>query len=86
MAAKTGLHAGVVVPNVIAVLNSLQRGGDLGAVKGLKNYSGFMEMIGVTNGQVRTQVESHRLLVLTLNLDSWFYVYESLWTTYNNGT
>ena len=24
-------------------------------------------------------------LVLTLNLDSWFHVYESLWTTHNNG-
>ena len=23
--------------------------------------------------------------MLTLNLDSWFHVYESLWTTHNNG-
>ena len=60
MLTKTGPHAGVVVPNVIAVLNGLQRGGkDLRAVKGLKNYGGFMEMILVTNGQVRIHVECH---------------------------
>jgi NADH dehydrogenase FAD-containing subunit len=60
MLAKTGVHAGVVVPNVIAVLNGLQTAKSLGALRGLKNYSGFMEMILVTNGQVRTHVESHR--------------------------
>jgi len=59
MLAKTGAHAGVVVPNVIAILNSLQRSKDLSAVKGLKNYGGFMEMIIVTNGQVRTHVEPY---------------------------
>jgi len=51
MLAKTGAHAGVVVPNVIAVLNSLQKSKGLGSVKGLKNYGGSMEMILVTNGQ-----------------------------------
>ena len=64
MLAKTGAHAGVVTPNVIAVLNSLQRGQDLGAVKKLKNYGGFMEAISITNGQVRTYVASHHFWCL----------------------
>jgi NADH dehydrogenase FAD-containing subunit len=54
MLTKTGPHADVVIPNVISVLNGLQRGAkDLGTVRGLKNYGGFMEMIIVTNGQTR---------------------------------
>jgi hypothetical protein len=85
MLAKTGAHAGVVVPNVITVLNGLQRAKGLGALKGLKNYGGSMEMILVTNGQVRTHVESHRFECSRLDLDSWCYVHESVWTTYNNG-
>lgn len=59
MLAKIGAHAGVVVPNVISVLNSLRSAKGLGSVKGLKNYGGSMEMILVTNGQVRAHVESH---------------------------
>jgi NADH dehydrogenase FAD-containing subunit len=64
MLAKAPSHAGVVTPNVIAVLNSLQRSKSLSAVKGLKNYGGSMEMIGVTNGQVRTNIDSHHFLCL----------------------
>jgi len=64
MLAKTGPHAGVVVANVIAVLDRLQSGKDLGTVRGLKNYGGFMEAIIVTNGQVRTYIESHHFWYL----------------------
>ena len=53
MVAKVGSHTGVVIPNVLAVLNGLQRGKELGSVKGLKNYGSSADMIGVTNGQVR---------------------------------
>lgn len=56
MLAKTGSHAGVVTHNAITILNGLQRGRDLGAVRGLKNYGGSMEMILITNGQVRTHI------------------------------
>jgi len=64
MVAKSGSHAGVVIPNVTAVLDGLQRGKGLANVRGLKNYGGSMEMIGVTNGQVRTNIESYHLLCL----------------------
>ena len=61
MLAKAGSHTGVVIPNVLAVLNGLQRGKDLGSVKGLKNYGGSAEMILVTNGQVRKKSFNHHL-------------------------
>lgn len=64
MLAKTGPHAGIVTHNVIAILGGLQRGRDLGTVRGLKNYGGFMEAILVTNGQVRTHIGSHHFSYL----------------------